>query len=133
MTTTEITKPQLCIYQRNGIEIWVDKEKAMAIAQDLESFTGKFISVEGRVLNVMDIVGIYKPVDLDEKKRRDRGQYKCDFGEWHDRTEICDCAKMINRKTTSDKVREDSMGKMPNSLGVKEGLDKLREKVNSFQ
>ena len=92
--TNEIAKEQRCLLLREGIEIWIDKEKAEKISQDLSSNrAGKFNKIEGRLINIADIVGIFNPKDLEELKRRKQGQWLCKYGYWHLKTELhCDCS-----------------------------------------
>ena len=96
-TEKALSKPQSCIYLRNSVEIWFDNEKAEKVSQMLSGSVGsKFIKVEGRTLNVNDIVGIFKALDLDELKRRKQGHWKCKYGEWHGKSEIgCDCGNLL--------------------------------------
>jgi hypothetical protein len=91
--TNEISVKQMCLVIRSGVEIWIDEEKANRIGNDLVNITVKFLIVEGRYINVADIVGIFNPQDLDEVKRRKMGQNKCKYGKWHGRDEECQCGR----------------------------------------
>jgi hypothetical protein len=93
--TNELATKQLCIYVRNGIEIWLDEEKAKEFGDDLNNESvGKFNMIEGRLINTADIVGIFTPQDLEELKRRKQGQWKCKHSNWQPK-EIthCDCGQ----------------------------------------
>ena len=62
---TEITKKQKCLIQRNGIEIWLDEDKANALQQILDNITEhKFIRFNGRSINTADCTGVYLPEDI---------------------------------------------------------------------
>ncbi len=91
---TEIAKKQECIFIRNGIEIWVDEDKAIKIKTDLlQGIANNFIKAGNRIINVKEIVGIFNPDDLEDLKRRKNGQWKCSYGRWHNRGENCECHK----------------------------------------
>ena len=91
---TEIAKKQKCIFIRNGIEIWIDEDKANVIEIDLlRGITNNFIKAGNRIINVKEVVGIFSPEDLDDLKRRKNGQWKCSYGRWHNRGENCECHK----------------------------------------
>lgn len=90
----DIAKLQKCLLIRAGIEIWLDEEKwnklEILLSADKNKLP-KFVNLEGRFVNVADIVGIFKPSDLEEKTRRLNGQWRCKYGEYHDRGDICNC------------------------------------------
>ena len=104
---TEITKKQECIFIRNGIEIWVDEDKAVQIKTDLlQGIANNFIKAGNRIINVKEIVGIFNPDDLEDLKRRKNGQWKCDYGEWHNRGENCGCHKSRLDKENERRIKE---------------------------
>ncbi|NCD07234.1 MAG: hypothetical protein EOL97_14060 [Spirochaetia bacterium] len=95
----EITKQQKCIKMRNNISIWIDEEVADKIEESLkQGNSGRFIKVEGNLLNVVDITGIYTPKALDEYTREKNGEWKCKYGNWHKKGQECECN---NNKRTS--------------------------------
>ena len=87
--TNELSKKQLCLYIRNGIEIWLDEDKAQDYMKYLLDEPSKFNRIEGRIINTADVVGLFSPEDLDDLKRRKMGQWKCDKGYWHSKNEDC--------------------------------------------
>lgn len=93
-TESRLTKIQQCLYLRNSVELWIDDDKAERVKQDLMSGNvGNFIKVENRVINVKEIVGIFSAQELDDLKRRKNGQWKCEYGAWHNKFEVCDCGR----------------------------------------
>ena len=78
---------------RNSVEIWLDEKKWEKLEYALKNNIGKFYDMEGRTINVADIVGIFLPIDIEEVKRRKNGQWKCKYSVWHNRGENCECHK----------------------------------------
>lgn len=90
----ELANKQKCLIQRNGVQIWLDDEKAEKLQSILSAITEhKFIQFDGRTINTADCTGIYLPVDMNDMVRRKNGQYKCNIGNgiWHERGAVCDC------------------------------------------
>lgn len=80
---------------RNGIEIWIPEgeklEKFQAILSNLKAHL--FVEWEGRNMNTADLVGIFKPEDMEDMKRRKNGEWVCAKGTWHKKFQECDCRK----------------------------------------
>jgi hypothetical protein len=89
--TNELAKEQMCILMRNGIEIWIDKEKALRFGEDWVGGLKAAVLIDGRYLNSVDITGVFTPQDLEDLKRAKQGQWKCDKGHWHGKGEDCRC------------------------------------------
>ncbi len=105
--TIEISKKQMCVLMRSGVEIYIDDEKAKKLQQLLKNLsTHIFIDFENRSFNTADITGVFTPQDLEDLKRRKNGQYKCQWGVWHDRQEICNCKAEKERLNDIKKTRE---------------------------
>lgn len=84
--TSELSKDQKCIILRNGIEIWIDVNKAEKIEKDIVNggFKG-FIYVEGNLVNMADMIGIFAPRTIEKrtddeklKQRTKHGEYFCE-------------------------------------------------------
>lgn len=89
----ELSKNLMCIIMRNGIEIWVEREKSEKIQQVLsQTRESKFVQFEGQMINTADIVGIFNATTVEELTRRKNGQWQCNFHEWHEKNKKCDCA-----------------------------------------
>jgi len=103
---TEITKKQKCLIQRNGIEIWLDEDKANALQQILDNITEhKFIRFNGRSINTADCTGVYLPEDIEDLKWRKNGYWKCDNGIWHPKGELCDCSRMSRAQAEPEPIK----------------------------
>jgi hypothetical protein len=92
--TNEIAPGMMVIVLRNNIKIWVLEEKADQIGQDLIGEDRKLVKkIEGRYINTADVVGIFKPMDIDAQTKDKSGEWKCKKGNWHGRGEKCECAQ----------------------------------------
>ena len=86
MNNQEISKQLVCISLRNGIEIWLEEEKAENLKKILaNSKESKFINIGKETINTADIVGIFTPQTMEEIIRRRSGQWKDKYGKWQDR------------------------------------------------
>ena len=86
--TKELAKKLMIISIRNGVELSIEEDKMGKIESLME--TKRFIKINGRPINTADIVGIFKPEDLDSVIRRKNGQWQDKKGEWHNRGDrIC--------------------------------------------
>lgn len=85
----EIAKKQRCLLLRQDIEIWIDEDKAEKIDIYLQNHKQGFAKIEGRTINLIEVVGLFYPEDLEDRKRRKLGQWKCKYGKWHGKNEYC--------------------------------------------
>ena len=90
---TEIANKQKVLLTYDGIELWLDEEKWKKLEYALDNQIGQFYEIEGRRVSKSNITGIWYPIDIEEKKRRKNGQWKCSYGRWHNRGENCECHK----------------------------------------
>ena|SRR3990167_1328659 len=108
--TNQLSNKQKCLVMRNGIEIWLDGDKANKIGNDMLVIPRGIFKAEDRFLNTADIIGIFTPEDMDNLTRRKNGQWKCEKrGRWHDRGIKCECLTIeqeeIKRKNTEEHQR----------------------------
>lgn len=89
--TSEVSKKQMCILIRYGIELWIDQERSQRLLNALQGTDTRFVELDGRLINRADLVGIFEPKDLMDMKRRKNGEWTCEKGEWHSRNQECDC------------------------------------------
>lgn len=88
--TEELAKKQSCVMLISGIELWVDEAIGVSIQKILLSISEhKFITVNGRAINTASISAVLLPEDIEDRKRRQNGQWKCQWGEWHEKGERC--------------------------------------------
>lgn len=93
----EISKQQVCILMRSGVQIWVDKDRTDALMKMINN-ESKFVSIDGQYINTADVSGIYESNTMEDLIRRKNGQWYCTKClEWHDRFEKCDEDKLINK------------------------------------
>lgn len=85
----ELTKSQMCVMIRGGIEIWIDADQTEKLKKAMES--QKYVNLKGSTVAVFDIQGVYTPEHVEEHKRYLNGQFKCMKGNWHDKNQKCDC------------------------------------------
>lgn len=83
----ELAKPQMCVLLRNRVEIWIDKERAPAVERAMN--TKANFDLEGSLISASEVSGIFTPEHMEQYKRIQQGQWKCKWGEWHDRGEKC--------------------------------------------
>lgn len=122
----EIANKQKCIVIRYGIEIWIDEDKWKKLEFALDNQIGQFYNIEGRRVNKADLVGIFYPIDLEEMKRRKNGQWKCGYGQWHNRGEVCECHKSKLDIENSRRMKErEEAGNMSEEERIN-GIKKFR-------
>jgi hypothetical protein len=81
-----------CIVIRNGVEIWLEHDRASNFIDHLEKQTNhRFIRLGNELINSADIVGIFTAPTMEEVTRRKNGQWKCKKGIWHERKQECEC------------------------------------------
>jgi hypothetical protein len=89
---TQLAKQQVCIVMRNGLEIWIDQDKYDKLKQIITQSNLKFVNFDKRVINLVDVIGIFLPEDMDALTRRKNGQWQCQkASQWHDKGEKCEC------------------------------------------
>lgn len=88
-----ITKNLHCVLLRNGIEIWLDIDRANTMKRLME--TVKHIELEGSVFAVTEISGIFTPAHMEEYLHKKEGKWRCIVGGWHDKWQKCDCKRII--------------------------------------
>ena len=105
--TNELSKNLVCVLIRNGVELWVESERADKLKGILLSKDcPQFIEYNGQLINKSDITGIYDALTMEEKSLRKNGKWKCDKNNWHDRYERCSCLTLEQIKI-KEKNRED--------------------------
>lgn len=88
----EIAKVSVCIQLRSGVEIWVEEERGVKFMALLSSANApQFVEYEGRLINKADVVGVFKPSDMEASVRRRNGEWTCQLGSWHSKGEKCQC------------------------------------------
>lgn len=97
--TTELSKSLVCVSMRNGVEIWVENERAETLQNVLGGITQhKFIRFGDQTFNTADIVGVFQASTMEAATRRKNGQTQCKEGVWHDKGEKCECLPAKERE-----------------------------------
>lgn len=82
---------EMCVVIRGNIEFWVSKDRADRLEKALKSPTlPRFIQIGDQHVNTYEIVGIFTPEAIEEKRRRANGQWTCQWGKWHERGQVCE-------------------------------------------
>lgn len=89
--TQELAKRQCCVQIRGGIELWIDEEKAPLVKRALTDSSQKFIEIQGQMINVYEILGVFTPEAMEERTRRKNGEWQCHIGNWHQKEHQCRC------------------------------------------
>lgn len=105
MTQQELAKKQKAIMIRGGIEIWLDEEKADFISEILIKSNERFIRIKelNTIINAADVVGIFTPEMMDERTKRQNGEWQCRQRNWHERKEKCEC---IDKEKIKNRLQE---------------------------
>lgn len=117
-----LTKNLKCILMRNGVEIWKESERMNNLAENLIRLTkSSFVKIDEEIINTADILGIFTPQTLEAYNRRKKGQWQCQWGGWHDKTDTCECGRPeIPKYEMRDyKISPEAMGK----------IDKIRNQL----
>lgn len=131
---TEIAKKQKCLLIMGGIEIWLEEDQSrklsILLAPENAVNLPKFILIgkgdDERVVQTSTITGIFLPLDLEDLKRRKNGQWKCEYGEWHNRGENCECHKKKIAKDKQNKLNAQLAGGDVSEEQRIKNLDKFR-------
>jgi hypothetical protein len=113
------------LVMRNGIELWIDEDKSEAVMKSLVENSKGMMMIDGRLLNAVDIMGIFTPKDLEDYHKTKRGMWKCRYGNWHERDGQCECARNIQPTFKSEEQTPEQRAK------AREALDKVREELKN--
>jgi hypothetical protein len=88
---------------RNGVEIWKEEERINELIKALQVGKVGYVTIDGEVINSVDIVGIFSPETMADYTNRKNGMWKCKFGKWHNRGSYCNCVeRRAKEKIISD-------------------------------
>jgi hypothetical protein len=114
---------------KSGIEIWIGYQKAEKVMDYLKQQKTGFGMIEDRLVNLVEIEGIFCPVDLDDLKRTKLGQRKCKYGNWHNKDENCECGRnMQPLPTYTDILNEKTPEEKQKAM---EAIEKVREELRN--
>ena len=90
--TTELSKNLVCVVMRNGIELWIEGDRAARLQAVLQAITGsKFVEFEGQTINTADVLGVFTAPTMVDYRRRKNGEWQCHRAIWHQRGQKCEC------------------------------------------
>jgi hypothetical protein len=122
----------MCILFRNGIEIWIDEEKALRFMEHYEKNQGQGLArIEGRFINLVEIVGVFYPQDLEDNKRRKKGEWKCKYNNWHLKEEVCYCGRDLGLKLTSETIKKNKEISEDQRLKNIKMLEDMRKEIDN--
>lgn len=111
----DITKNQICLLLRNGVQFWMSQEKSDILYEiinptDPNKPRPDFIRLgdENARFFRTEISGFFTPLQVEELTRRKNGQWQCQNGTWHDRFVKCECiSKEVKTivQTLEEKIR----------------------------
>lgn len=109
--TEELSKELVCLLLRNGIQFWLEKDRATNLESKLSDKTKPFFDLDGNIVNKSDVTGIFAATVIEEMTRRKNGQWFCKEGYWHDRGEKCeDCWSKNAQKRAEEYRRANNLG-----------------------
>ena len=100
---------------RNSAEIWKEEERLNDLGEKLTS--GRkigFIKVDDEIVNSVDIIGIFSAQTMEDRVRRQNGEWKCGYDIWHKRGEKCDCGDFKIPDYAREYCNEDGTPKINN-------------------
>ena len=81
---------QKCVLIRGNVEFWLEHERAKVLEAALaKPNLPHFIEINGQHVNTFEIIGVFTPDAIDERRRRANGQWTCKWGKWHEKGEKC--------------------------------------------
>jgi len=81
-----------CVETYEGREFWIEDDVANRIENTLTlANPPKHIKINGVLIAVNSISGIFDEIDMKEKEYRKQGMYVCEFMRWHGFKEDCNC------------------------------------------
>ena len=64
-----------------------------------------FIKINDEGINTAEIVGWFTLKTMEDYAKRKNGQFKCQYGTWHQRGDVCNCAENVKYEKFSYKIK----------------------------
>lgn len=109
----ELEKQQMVILMKNGLTFWVSKETGERAQEQLvRQSAHSFMKIReiNETINTAEIAGVHTPQTYSDLKRFTAGEYKCGYGVWHTKRDICNCQAQSLKKA---KEREEKIEREP--------------------
>lgn len=103
----QLTKQLMCVKLRNGIDFWLEDERATKLKTMLLNGENRFIEMDGEIFNRADIVGVFSAKTLEAHTRKQNGQWECKHQTWHNRGERCECERTAEDFTEIPPITEE--------------------------
>lgn len=134
----EISKKQIILLLKNGLEVWLDEDRATEIQKTLVNSKENFFSIKDFLLtqSIFTIEGFYTPSQLAEIKHSKNGDWQCEYfrgtEKWHSKGEKIEDGHLFCKKERQ-KI-DDKLNGVRRIQIFNEDTGKLEEKVvkNSF-
>jgi hypothetical protein len=121
---TAIDVPRMVIVMKNSLTFWVTKETGERAQAHLEKQTAhSFMRIAelGETINTAEIAGVHSPSVYEELKRVETGEYKCQWGRWHGKKQVCECKAEADREHRRKmKEAEDAKDNLPETPEMRE-------------
>lgn len=89
---SKLTDKTHCVLLKNGDQIWVNAERSGKLKQLLLNAQGTaFVDIDGKLISTSLIAEIMSATDYADFSHTKRGEWKCNFGEWHSKFDKCEC------------------------------------------
>lgn len=95
----ELVNKQLCVLVRGGLELWIDASREAELEKVLADSSKRFIRINSQLVNPFEILGVFTPEVMEDRKRRANGQWHCMKGRWHEKGASCQCREYTETVT----------------------------------
>jgi len=104
----KLSKNLQCVCVRNGIQIWLEQDRVENLKANLKKLEkSTFIELPGgQVVNSADLTGIFSAKDIEELTHRKNGEWKCRYGNFHQKYEKCECAEIERLEEERKKTKK---------------------------
>ena len=91
--TTEIDVNKKILLLRNKIRYYLSPERVQSLSEILQNQSIKFIDIDGDLVGIDSVIGIFSPTAIVDMEKRDNGLWLCKYNLWHARGQICECGR----------------------------------------
>ena len=84
----EITDKTFVLMFKGSYKIWITQKEAETIKWALKK-NAKFVEINDIFFKTDDVTFILPAAEIDREDRIKRGEWKCEFGFWHQKGEQC--------------------------------------------
>ncbi len=88
----EIDIKKLYLMTFSGAKFLITQQQADKITELINQGAKVIKITENDFMGVSDFRGIYNAEVVEDELRRKQGQWKCEYGNWHEKGQECGCA-----------------------------------------